>query len=250
MSDISWSSYGRTHIGKVRRINQDAFANMPEKNLWAVADGMGGHKDGDFASTAIVNALRALEPAQKIGVTVKRIYRQLHRVNQSLLDHAAGDGGNEVIGSTVVILVAKRQHCVTMWSGDSRLYLFRRGILKQLTRDHNNASKLLADGFSPQEVEQNPYAQTLTHAIGGESEVFLEAQALEACHDDIFLLCSDGLNKEITDAEIATVLGQVPYQQAVDQLLDLALLRGGRDNITALLVKCFREIGQFDYAKS
>ncbi|WP_031432403.1 PP2C family protein-serine/threonine phosphatase [Methylomarinum vadi] len=241
MPSTSWLSYGRTHIGKIRSINQDAFANIPEKSLWVVADGMGGHKDGDFASRAIVKAMQDLEPTKYIGATVKRIYQQLHHVNQHLLDHAAVHGENDVIGSTVAILLAHRHHCVTMWSGDSRIYLFRRGILKQITRDHNNESKLLADGYSMEEIKQNPYAQTLTHAIGGESEVFLDAQALEACHDDIFLLCSDGLTKEVADSEIEDILGQAPYRQAVDLLMDLALLRGGRDNITVLVVKCCRQ---------
>ncbi len=243
MSNMLWTSYGRTHIGRIRSINQDAFANLPEKKLWVVADGMGGHKDGDLASTAIVKAMKDLQPDKTIGTTVRRIYHGLRDVNRRLVEHAAVHGENEVIGSTVALLLANRQHCVTMWSGDSRIYLFRRGILKQITRDHNNEAKLLADGFSFEEVKQNPYAQTLTHAVGGEEEVFLDAQSLEARDEDVFLLCSDGLNKEVADEEIEAVLRELSYQQAVDQLLDLALLRGGRDNITVVLAKCYRENG-------
>ena len=221
----------------VRRVNQDAFANLPEKCLWVVADGMGGHDHGDLASTEIIKALTQFEPEERIGTTVKKIYQQLKNVNYDLLEQAALTRDNAVIGSTVAILYAKQTSCVAIWSGDSRIYLFRRGELKQITRDHNNEPRLLAEGFSPEEVKDHPYAQILTHAIGGEPEVFLDAQIQEVRPGDIFLLCSDGLNKEVTDSEIEDILRQHPYQQAVNDLMDLALQRGGRDNITIIMVQ-------------
>ena len=235
-----WSSLGKTHVGMVRKINQDAFADLPDKYLWVVADGMGGHENGDLASTEIVKALKKFEPEEWIGTTVKKIYQQLKKVNYQLLEQATVAGENAVIGSTVAILYANRTRCVAIWSGDSRIYLFRRGELKQITRDHNNEPVLLAEGFSPEEIKIHPYAQILTHAIGGEQEVFLDAQIQEVKQGDIFLLCSDGLNKEVTDSEIEAVLKRYPYQQAVDNLMDLALQRGGRDNITLILAQAFR----------
>ena len=235
-----WSSWGRTHVGMVRKINQDAFADLPDKCLWVVADGMGGHENGDLASTEIVKTLKQFEPEERIGTSVKKIYQQLEKVNYKLLEQATLAGDNAVIGSTVAILYTNQTSCVAIWSGDSRIYLFRRGELKQITRDHNNEPRLLAEGFSPEEIKVHPYAQILTHAIGGEPEVFLDAQIQEIRLGDIFLLCSDGLNKEVADSEIEDVLRRMSYQQAGNHLMDLALKRGGRDNITIILVQASR----------
>jgi len=228
-------------VGGVRKINQDAFTDLPEKGLWVVADGMGGHKDGAIASEAIISAFKQFEPEKTIGATVKKIHQQLDKVNGALIEQAALAGENEIIGSTVVILYAKQQRCVFVWSGDSRIYLFRRGQLRQLTHDHNNESALLAEGFNAEEIKNHPYAQVLTHAIGGEAEVYLDAQIQEVRHGDIFLLCSDGLNKEVSDGEIESILAQMPYRQAVNSLMELSLQRGGRDNITIVLAQVLRE---------
>ena len=236
-----WSSWGRTHVGMIRKINQDAFADLPDKRLWVVADGMGGHKNGGFASDEIIKTLKKFEPEKWIGSTIKKIYQQLKKVNYVLLEQAAMAGDNVVIGSTVAILYTNQTSCVAIWSGDSRIYLFRRGELKQITRDHNNERRLLSEGFSPEEVKAHPYAQILTHAIGGEPEAFLDAQIQEINQGDIFLLCSDGLNKEVADNEIEDVLRRCSYQQAIDDLMDLALQRGGRDNITIIIVQAPKE---------
>jgi protein phosphatase len=237
MGKTIWASYATTHIGNIRKINQDAFINLPEKQLWLVADGMGGHTAGEFASTAIVNALKILTPAKTIGSTVTRIYRELLTVNQTLLDLASEGGDNTVIGSTVAILLGYRQHCICLWSGDSRIYLFRRGKLKQLSRDHNFEYNLLANGYSLEETKVCPYTQTLTHAIGGEKELFLETQIQEIRPGDIFLLCSDGLNKEVNDAEIESILKTATIEQALNLLIELTLARGARDNVTIVLAQ-------------
>jgi len=238
---LVWSSYGKTHIGGVRKINQDAFADLPEKGLWVVADGMGGHKDGAIASEAIVNAFKQFVPEKTIGATIVKIHQQLDKVNGILIEQAAMTGENEIIGSTVVVLYAKQQRSVVVWSGDSRIYLLRRGQLRQLTHDHNNESVLLAEGFNADEISRHPYAQVLTHAVGGEAELFLDIQIQEVRDGDVFLLCSDGLNKEVSDDEIENIIAQLPCRQAVDSLMELSLLRGGRDNITIVLVQIVRE---------
>ncbi len=236
-TNIVWSSCGSTHVGMVRQVNQDAFVNLPDKCLWVVADGMGGHKDGEFASAEIVNRLNQFEAEKTLGASVKKIYQQLDSVNQRLIEQAELAGDNEVVGSTVAILYANQLNCVAIWSGDSRIYLLRRGELKQITHDHNHESTLMAEGLSPEEIKEHPYTQTLTHAIGGEQELYLDAQIQEFRHEDVFLLCSDGLNKEVTDSEIEDVLRQMSYQQAVNHLMDLALQRGGQDNITIILAQ-------------
>jgi len=237
MTNFIWNSYGLTHIGKKRKINQDAFLNLPNKKLWVVADGMGGHKAGEIASASIINSMSSLMPEQIIGSTVKKIYYKLHKVNQSLLDLAAEGRDNEVIGSTVVILLACNQYCVYLWSGDSRIYLFRKGKLKQISHDHNNENRLLAQGFSIKEVQTYPFAQALTHAIGGEKKLYLDAQIQEIRNEDIFLLCSDGLNKEVCDREIESILNKTSIEESLNQIIELALERGAQDNITIILTQ-------------
>lgn len=239
MTNFIWNSYGLTHIGKKRKINQDAFLNLPNKELWVVADGMGGHKAGELASAAIINSLKAQIPEKTIGSKVKEVVHKLRKVNQRLLDLAAEGGDNEVIGSTVVILLACNQFCVYLWSGDSRIYLFRKGELKQLSHDHNNETRLLAEGFSIKEVQNYPFAQALTHAIGGAKKLYLDAQIQEIRNGDIFLLCSDGLNKEVFDREIESILKKTSIEESLNQLIELVLERGAQDNITVILAQAF-----------
>ena len=218
-------------------INQDAFLNLPEKNFYLVADGMGGHKDGEYASSAIVEALATFAPEKTIGTTVSSIYRKLIEVNKTLCQLAKSGGENEVIGSTVAILFNYQKYCVSLWSGDSRIYLFRNGKLNQITNDHNYESFLITSGMSQDFVKAHPFAQSLTHAVGSEEDLFVEAKLQETKPKDIFLLCSDGLNKELTDGEIEAMLQATNIKEAIGQLLDLCLLRGARDNITIVLIQ-------------
>jgi serine/threonine protein phosphatase PrpC len=237
MTKGHWESYGVTHTGKIRKINQDAFLDLPEKQLCLVADGMGGHKDGEYASAAIVEALLTFTPEKTIGTTVSAIHRKLQDVNQALCRLAKKGGKNEVIGSTVAVLLNYRKYCVSLWSGDSRIYLFRNGKLNQITNDHNYESFLLANGICADQVKAHPFAQSLTHAVGSEEEFFLEVKIQETRPNDIFLLCSDGLNKELADAEIEAILQTTAIKEAVGQLLDLCLQRGARDNVTIVLAQ-------------
>ena len=225
-----------THIGKIRQINQDAYLNLPDKQLWMVADGMGGHKAGEFASGAIADALKSFKPAKTLGATLTTIYHELLTVNRELVELASESGDDSVIGSTVAILLAWRQHSIILWSGDSRIYLFRKGKLRQLSRDHNYENQLLAKGYSAEEVKTQPFTQALTHAIGGAKELYLEAQMQEIRPGDIFLLCSDGLNKEVVESEIESILNTTTIEQAVSELMELTLTRGARDNVTIVIL--------------
>lgn len=235
MNKNGWESYGVTHTGKKRKINQDAFLDLADRQLWIVADGMGGHKDGEYASKAIVEAFKTFTPEKTIGATISEIHHQLKTVNQSLCELAGKAGERVVIGSTVVVLLGYRQYSVALWSGDSRIYLFRHGKLSQITSDHNYEAFLLANGVNVERGKAHPFAQSLTHAIGSDKKFFLEAKIQETRPGDIFLLCSDGLNKEVTDTEIEHILQTSPITSATEQLLNLCLERGARDNITIVV---------------
>jgi serine/threonine protein phosphatase PrpC len=241
MKITGWESYGFTHTGIIRKINQDTFIDLPNKQFWLVADGMGGHKSGEYASTAIAEAFKTFVPEQSIGITVSGIRSKLLEVNSALCHLAKEGGQQEIIGSTVAILLAFQQYCIVLWSGDSRIYLFRNGKLTQITYDHNYGAYLTANGFNLDEANSHPFTQALTHAIGSDEDFFLETHIQEVRPNDIFLICSDGLNKEISDAEIEDVLQKSNVKEASKQLLELCLKQGARDNVTIVITHCLME---------
>ena len=141
-SDIHWCSASRSNVGTVRKLNEDAVLDLPDVGLWMVADGMGGHAAGDFASGAIVSALAGIPSPASLGALIDEVRRRLQSVNRQLNEEAR-DRREQVIGSTVVVLLVFGGHAVVVWAGDSRAYLFRRGELTRLTRDHSQVEDLV-----------------------------------------------------------------------------------------------------------
>jgi protein phosphatase len=235
---FEWRSTRQSDKGKVRSLNEDALLDRADLRLWVVADGMGGHSSGDLASQMIVEALASIRPQnENLGSLVAEIDQRLQQVNLRLLQESQrrGDG---IIGSTVVLLLAHENFCTYLWAGDSRIYLYRRGNLKQLSRDHSQVEEQLEGVFGDdQEACAASVANYITRAVGAGTTLDLEAEIIEPCAGDRFLLCSDGLNKELTDCEIAEVLQQHPLQEAAARLLALSLERGASDNVTLILVE-------------
>ena len=144
-----------------------------------------------------------------------------------------------MIGSTVVILLISEGYFACLWSGDSRAYLIRGQDISQITRDHTELEELLASGkLTPQEAENWPMRNVITRAIGvfDEPEVDMNHGALEP--GDTFILCSDGLSNHVEPWEIREIVKNRTAQDASRQLIDLALDRGGRDNITVIVINC------------
>ncbi|MCU7936481.1 MAG: protein phosphatase 2C domain-containing protein [Candidatus Thiodiazotropha sp. (ex Dulcina madagascariensis)] len=236
-SSFYWVSAHRTDKGKVRSINEDACLDRADLGIWVVADGMGGHAAGDLASGMIVRELKSTIPGESLGHLAGDVEQRLQQVNQQLQLESQKRGG-EIIGSTVVTLLAYQGYCIYQWAGDSRIYLYRRGTLKQLSRDHSQVEELIEQGIvTSDQAEQSPIANYITRAVGAGEALELDAEIFEPCNGDLFLLCSDGLNKEVTDAEIAEILGRYNFQEAIQQLITLTLDRGARDNVTLILVQ-------------
>jgi protein phosphatase len=234
---LYWVSAHLTDKGKVRSINEDACLDRADLGIWVVADGMGGHAAGDLASNMIVNELKSLSPVNSLGQLAGDVEQRLHQVNQQLLFESQQRGG-EIIGSTVVTLLAYDGYCIYQWAGDSRIYLYRRGHLKQLSRDHSQVEELIEQGLvTSEEAEQSSIANYITRAVGACEMLELDAEMVEPCDGDLFLLCSDGLNKEVNDSEIAEILGRYSFQDSIQQLINLAMERGARDNVTLVLVQ-------------
>ncbi len=235
---VRWESAGRSHPGRVRAVNEDALLDRPEIGLWAVADGVGGESAGDRASRMVVEALgRVGEPTAAIAFLTE-VRDNLQAANGLLRVEAAAAGSDRLIASTIVTLLVFGQHFACAWAGDSRLYLWRKGRLRQISRDHSEVQELIDCGMlTPREARGHPHSNIVTRAVGAESELVLEMVQDQFRPGDLFLLCSDGLTKELTDDEIAALLPVRPLARTADDLIEAALRHGGSDNVTVVLVE-------------
>ena len=238
VADLSWQSAARSDPGRVRSVNEDACLEHSHIGLWAVADGMGGHEAGDVASRMIVDALAQVGRRPRLGELADAVEAELEQVNATLLAMAAEGGGERVIGSTVAVLLALRRHGMVMWAGDSRVYRLRGGVLARLTRDHSEFEDLLDEGLvNPEEAETHPSGNVITRAVGGGEDLALDSVRVDIIGGDRFLLCSDGLYKELEEPEIGERLARGGAREACAALVDTALARGSRDNVTVVVVQ-------------
>lgn len=234
---FTYHSYGLTNQGCVRDHNEDAFLDACDKGFWVVADGAGGHESGEVASNLIVNTLAKIKRSRFFGSFVQKLGESLEQVNSELIERSGGEKTRTLIASTVSVLIAQRAGVVCLWSGDSRIYRLRDNRLIQLTRDHNRVEEFIEAGFTPEAAEKYPMAQHLTAAVGVTSPLYTETQSHEVKENDVFLLCSDGLFKELSDDDIEEIMKQDSIKYGASDLMDLALARGATDNVTVLLVK-------------
>jgi protein phosphatase len=236
-SQFRWVSSARSDVGRVRADNEDACLQQPERACWAVADGMGGHAVGDLASGMIVDALGRLSEPESLADYLVDARDRLLEVNQWLRNEAARRQVS-VIGSTVVALLGCDGYCGYLWAGDSRLYLCRQGHLQQLTRDHSQVEELKALGhLTEEEAVNHPAQHLITRAVGATDRLELDTHTITVADGDTFLLCSDGLSNELSAQEIQASLMVADCDTACETLIEAALARGGRDNITAVVVR-------------
>jgi protein phosphatase len=236
-SPFRWTSASRSHPGRVREVNEDACLDQPEQGLWAVADGMGGHTLGDFASGLAVQALMDLPAAEDLEQRISAAMQRLQEVNYRLRGEARR---REVplIGTTIAVLLAAGSLCSCLWAGDSRIYLYRAGRLRQLTRDHNHLEAARSRRISSSDdTLELPRANLITRAIGVEDTLRIDRATVELLDGDIFLLCTDGLSNEVSGLSIEQALLPGICNLACDALINMALERDARDNITALVTR-------------
>ncbi|CAK0776051.1 PPM family protein phosphatase [Gammaproteobacteria bacterium] len=236
---LTWSSASRTDTGKVRSHNEDICLELPTRGLWAVADGMGGHSAGEVASANIAEALTQILRPPTLHSLVDEVEDRLLACNIHLRQLAASRGRNQIIGATVVVLITYRDFAVYLWAGDCRLYRYRRGNLVQLTQDHTQVEEMVTRGLLTREEARNhPNANVVTRAVGARDQLFMDINVERVEVGDRFLLCSDGLDKELNDTEIRNILADGENgedAEAVNALINLALSRRGRDNITVVI---------------
>ncbi|HSW20270.1 MAG TPA: protein phosphatase 2C domain-containing protein [Ramlibacter sp.] len=232
-----WTSAALSHAGRVREVNEDACLEQPGRGLWAVADGMGGHSLGEFASRLAIRSLADLPPPQSLKQYVAVAQERLQGANHRLREEAARRDV-QLIGTTIAALLVSQRECACLWAGDSRIYLYRNGRLRQLTRDHSEIEAVRSRrAGKADDTRRLPPSNVITRALGAQDTIAIDCETWEVFDGDVFLLCSDGLSNEVAEAAIEHALLPGNCRQASQELVDLALEHGGRDNITAVVVR-------------
>ncbi|HEX5048568.1 MAG TPA: protein phosphatase 2C domain-containing protein [Gammaproteobacteria bacterium] len=241
-SSFRWTSCGRSEVGNVRKLNEDAFVDVSARGLWAVADGMGGHAAGDIASRMVTDRLRDVGSHDTFSGFVDEVEDRVLEANGRLYAMAMEGDAERIIGCTLVGLLANGRYVLSVWAGDSRVYRMRAGKLEQLTRDHSEVEEMLERGEVTEGSPEALAAQNIvTRAVGGSPQLFLDYALDELRSGDRYLLCSDGLYKELSAADITERLadGKASCVEVCDALLETALSRACADNVTAIVVDFF-----------
>jgi serine/threonine protein phosphatase Stp1 len=232
----SWSA---SHAGTKRSHNEDAYVDRPDMGMFAVADGAGGHQAGEVASGMIAEALEAIPSDLSAAELLAEVRLAIERTHVALREEAARRGPAVVVASTVVVMLARGDHFACLWAGDSRAYLLRGGVLRQITRDHSLVQELLdAGAIGPDEVMNHPRGNVITRAVGAEVDDFvLDKVSDRLVIGDRFLLCSDGLCKTVPEDQLAELLAAQNGTSPSESLLEAALALQVTDNVTAVAVE-------------
>lgn len=235
---IIWKSAYDTNAGVVRALNEDSVLSLPEKQFWAVADGMGGYEAGNIASNMVVTSLQELDTSESLNRWVNNIEDRLLDVNHRILEYADIMLDGRTLGSTVVSLAIKGRVGICLWAGDSRLYRLRNRRLIQLSRDHSQVQEQIQQGYiTAEQAENHPESNVITRAVGAHNILYVDINVFSVQLGDVFMLCSDGLYNMVTDQTLTETLINLPIEQAVESLIQQAVDGGGDDNISVILVK-------------
>lgn len=237
-----------THPGKVRKNNEDYFY-IPEKpddvqRIIIVADGMGGHNAGDVASfigvNSVIDSIKRMMNDHKSVMSVKdMVYLSLSSANSEIYRMSQSDEKYQGMGTTMTMTMFDENEAVIGHVGDSRAYLLRENKLQQLTQDHSLVEELVKNGsITKDEAMHHPQKHIITRAIGTEEKVKIDIIKIEIKSDDLILLCSDGLSNYLDNDEIESVLKAGDTCSGVSkELVNMAVERGGNDNITVICCK-------------
>jgi serine/threonine protein phosphatase PrpC len=227
----------KTHVGLVREVNEDSIVALPNLGIWAVADGMGGHYAGDFASQTVIDALSALPHDLEPGNLVAQTRAALQMAHAEIQTHSHRNG-DAIIGSTVVLLAIAERHFMCLWAGDSRLYHLRDRQLEMISIDHSVVGEMVAAGqLTWDEAEQHQYSNQITRAVGVGETLDIDKRRGEVAPGDRFLLCSDGLTKYADQATLARIIADCPIDTLANDLLQVALDGGASDNVSIIAIE-------------
>lgn len=240
---LRWTYAGRSHIGRVRDLNEDAWLAEPAFGAFAVTDGMGGHAAGEVAARMAVEALSERLAALTADATAAAAYDALEEgilaANRAILEEAERDPRKRGMGTTVTALMLLP---AGQWAlghvGDSRAYLLRDGGCRRLTEDHTVVQELVRKGhLTSEQARVHPRASVLTRALGVEPKVPVDKRGGQLLAGDRFLLCSDGLTAMLSEGRLAALAGANGTAETVtERLVEAALAAGGADNVTVVVV--------------
>lgn len=226
-----------TDIGRVRERNEDGF--LTREPLFAVADGMGGHRGGAVASQVALEILSRVQGDSLAGDgAVEGLADMVNEANEAVLERASEEPRLAGMGTTLTAVVVQRGKIHLAHVGDSRAYLLRDGSLRRLTEDHSLVQRMVNEGkLTPEEAEVHPHRSVLTRALGVEPELQVDTETVPVAPGDRILLCSDGLTTMLPEEEIQRIVaGSEDPQRVADALVAAANSAGGVDNITALVL--------------
>jgi protein phosphatase len=244
---------GHTHVGMKRNHNEDNYLILPDENLCCVADGMGGHSSGEIASKIAVDELaeffrmtsRDQDATWPFKMDKARNYDEnrlatgIKLANKSIFEKASSDMKYKGMGTTIVSLHFTQDVAYVGHVGDSRVYVLRQGVLRQLTEDHSLLNDYLkAKKLTPEEIENFPHKNVIVRALGMKETVQVDVARVEPQEGDVFLLCSDGLSGMVADPQMQEILAHTTeLEKACSQLIDMANAAGGNDNVTCVLAR-------------
>ena len=249
---LTVEAYGSTDVGRKRQHNEDALLVDPELGLFLVADGMGGHAAGEVASARAVEVVRgqlaggrqALEDLSRAATPEARaaaaalVETAVQRACAEVYRLAAADPSKRGMGTTLVSLVVAGNKAVVGHVGDSRVYLLRSGQCHRLTEDHTLvAAQVKAGTLTREQAQASQFRNVITRAVGIQESVQVDTLMVDLLPRDTFLLCTDGLYGYLPDEELAPLLANGAAKDLPARLIGLANERGGRDNITAVVVR-------------
>jgi serine/threonine protein phosphatase PrpC len=219
----------------IRSGNEDNFTvdATPERGIYVVADGMGGHAAGEVASEMAVQIIqRELHPVAVVGATLRKANRAIH-------DRTLTEVDKQGMGTTASVLLISGARYLIGQVGDSRVYLMRDGTLSQLTKDHSYVQEQVDAGFlTPEQARYHPYSNVITRCVGASPDVEPDVYRGEVRTGDLFLVASDGLTGMVDDRRLGQLLGsRAEPERKVQALISEANGRGGLDNITAIIVQ-------------
>lgn len=230
-------SSGYTHQGSVRKTNQDAYVERPDIGVWAVADGAGGHGGGEIASKMLADSLAGVPPGLPAPQLIAEVRTRIQATNAALRALAASRGPDELVATTVVALLVHGEYFAVLWAGDARCYRLREGELLQITRDHSLVQELVDAGeITPEQALRHPRANIVTRAVGADDSLALDKVIDRIQPGDVFLLCSDGIDKCLDEPTLQELLAQDFTPDAAQRMVEAALARTARDNVTAVIV--------------
>ena len=239
MNEMHIRSSAMTHPGTKRGHNEDAYVDRPDLGLWAVADGAGGHHAGEVASGMIREALESIPSELSASELLAEVRLRVGRTHETLREMASGRGPGVVIASTIVAVLVRNEHFACLWAGDSRAYLLRGGVLKQISRDHSLVQEMVDGGMlTPEQAEKHPRANVITRAVGADLDDFeMEKVSDRLQPGDRLLLCSDGLCKTLSDDAMTELLGGETLVPPPNSLVTAALQMNATDNVTAVALE-------------